>query len=92
MGSMDDKLDGLDALLDMFPFFRCTNCNDRAADKLYLVFEYTGQVHVKPDNPTKTFLGNATDIQVGDWSDVSLHCENCGYNFPVPPEWKWKVT
>lgn len=88
---LGDKLDALDELMDLVPFFRCPNCTDRKADKISLTFNYSGSVHVKPDNPTKTFYGVASDIEVSDWRDIGLHCSNCNHDFPVPEGWKWNV-
>lgn len=90
--STDQKFQELDALGDLFPFFRCPGCNSRKS-RLSAYYQVTASVGIdRLDNPTKTFHAPLGAVgMAAHCTNVQIHCHDCETDFPLPEGWNLKI-
>jgi len=92
------QFDAIDKLLGLTPFFKCPKCGLRDEDKdaggtffrIYLEVSFP----VVINDARKSFEFRVSDIELPSSPKevLSMTCDKCGQEFPLPDEWKWEVT
>lgn len=100
MADLETQFNAIDKLLGLTPFFKCPHCGRRDEDKdghkegtfFHLYLEVSFKV-TEVDDARKCFDIRLPDLDMplDNRECLSLMCDSCGQQFPMPEEWTWEV-